>query len=134
MVFDAATVAAIRGIVLQAITEVLRPIAPQAQGVPVAPEVPRSEEQGNHVHQGGVIRDKGDYGRALKAINSMRPDSYDGKGEPVKVAHWFSHMERLFRNVECTEAEKVHIASLRLKEEASEWWESTGLADSPVLT
>ena len=49
------------------------------------------------------------------------------------MAHWFSHMERLFRNVECTETEKVHIASLQLKEDASYWWENTGLADSPDL-
>ena len=42
-------------------------------------------------------------------------------------------MERLFRNVNCTEAEKVHIASLQLKDVASEWWESTGLADHPEL-
>ena len=101
--------------------------------MPIPPVVPRVEEPNVHVPQEGVVRNRGDYGRALKAISSMRPDSYGGKGEPVRVAHWFSHMERLFRNVECTEVEKVHIASLQLKEVASEWWESTGLADHADL-
>ena len=59
----------------------------------------------------------------------MRTDSYDGTGEPVRITYWFSHMERLLRNVVCTAAEKVYIASLQLKEGASEWWESSGLSE-----
>ena len=34
----------------------------------------------------------------------------------------------------CTEAEQVHIASLHLKDGASEWWEGTGLDDHPNLS
>ena len=74
------------------------------------------------------------YGRSLKAFLAMKPDSCDGTGEPYKIVYWFSHTERLLRGVKCCEAEKVLIASLQLKEGASEWWESSGLVDLPNLT
>ena len=119
---------------MQAFADVMRPNAPQAQGVPIPPEVPRFVEPNVNVPRNEMARNRGDYGRVLKTITSLRPDNYDGKGEPVRAAHWFSHMERLFRNVDCTEAEKVQIASLQLKEEASEWWENTGLSDRADLS
>ena len=49
--------------------------------------------------------------RALKTFLSMKPDSYDGSGEPVQMAYWFSHIEQLMENISCSEAEKVRMAS-----------------------
>ena len=64
----------------------------------------------------------------------MRPDSYDGTGEPVHISYWFSHLERLLRNITCTKAEKEHIAALQLREGASEWWEISRLSEHPMLS
>jgi len=121
---DAAMVEAIRSVVAEAIAGLT------TQGNQPTPVVPTAQAaiSNDYGHAGG-----GTYNQALKAISSMRPDSYDGTGEPVKVSYWFIHIERLFRNIMCTEAEKVHIASLQLRGGASEWWENTGLANHPGL-
>ena len=74
------------------------------------------------------------FSRALKSFLAMKPDSYDGTGEPYKIAYWFTHVERLLRGIGCSETEKVQLASLQLKEGASEWWENSGLVDLPDLT
>jgi len=122
------------GLIVRQVVEVMtNQRTSQAQAAHVPQVAAHNEEQGDLPHQVHPEGNMGNYNQALKVINSMRPDSYDGTGEPVKVAYWFSHMERLFRNVACTEAEKVHIASLHLKDGASEWWESTRLAESPNL-
>ena len=131
---DGANVAEILEIVLQAIADVLRFSAPQAQGVPVPSEVPRCKERKDQVQHGGLDRYREEYGRVLKTIDSTGPDSLVREGEPGRMTHWFSHFEGLFRIMDCTEVEKVHLAYIQLKEEDKKWWESTGLADSPVLT
>ena len=133
IVFDAAAIEAIRQIVTEAIAGIATAGAPPVQAHQVPQAVVDNEESANPVPMVHNDGDGGSYSRAVKTINSMRPDSYDGTGEPVKVSYWFGQMERLFRNVVCTEAEKVHIASLQLKDGASEWWESTGLATHPEL-
>lgn len=129
--FDAATMETFRALIVQ-IIQGMNQVTP-----PVAPETvlgdPTNNVGGNQA-QATFHNISANFSRALKTFNSMRPDSYDGTDEPVKMAYWFSHMERLFRGIVCTEIEKVHIASLQLKEGASEWWESTGLADHPELS
>ena len=64
------------------------------------------------------------YERAIKALNSSKVEYYDGLGDPYKAVQWITHVERLLREVECTERHKVSAASLRLSGTAGDWWES----------
>ena len=130
VVMDATILEAIRDIIIQTI----QGIAPTA--LPTMPRAVGGDQSANtgNNHLYTPSPDNGsNFTWALKTFTSMRPDNYDGTVESVKMAYWFSHIERLLCNVVYTEAEKVHIASLQLKEGASEWWEGTGLAEHPTL-
>ena len=133
-IVDGPTVAAVLEVVLQAVADALRPSVPPAQRVPVLPEVPRSMEQEGCIQRRGLDKYREEYGRVLKTIDSTRPDDLIGEGGPGRMTHWFSHFEGLFRILDCSESEKVYLASLQLQEEDKRWWESTGLADSPGLS
>lgn len=132
-ILDATILEAIKTTVVQTMQELLRSTPLVIPGV-VHMNQDANTGMGKETFQAPIPNNGSNFSRALKTFTSMRPDSYDGTGEPVKIAYWFSHMERLFRSIKCTEAEQVHIASLQLKDGASEWWEGTGLADHPELS
>ena len=74
------------------------------------------------------------FARALKTFLSMKPDTYDGTGEPIQITFWFTNVEQLLDNITCSESEKVRIAALQLKGGASEWWKASELAKHPQLS
>ena len=131
IVFDEETMETLKNLMLQTIQSVL----PAAQNV--APEVEESGHVGNieveYPQELPPVQSM-NFSRALKTFLSMKPDSYDGTGEPVKIAYWFSHIEQLMENISCTESQKVRIAALHLKEGATEWWKSIGLSRHQKLS
>ena len=90
IVFDDATMEALRNMMLQTIQSVL----PTVQAT--VPEVEGSI-QGEPMETEDTPAipppQNASFPQALKTFLSMKPDSYDGSGEPVQMAYWFSHIE-----------------------------------------
>ena len=127
--FNDATMAAFRSMIQQMVREAMPEVAPNQENV--AETIRVGAMRTNDIQE---REDGASFTSALKTFNAMKPDTYDGSGEPASIHYWFSHIERLLRNVHCSEADKVHIAALKLREEASEWWESSKLSEHPELS
>ncbi|XP_028052466.1 uncharacterized protein LOC114256965 [Camellia sinensis] len=52
----------------------------------------------------------------------MKPPSFKGGIEPMKVEAWVLGIEKLFKVFSCTEAQKVQLATFTLEDEARRWW------------
>ena len=79
---DAATMEAIRALIVQTV-QGLNPVTP-----PIVPEVGLGDQSANTEDDRVQAANPGSgstFGRALKTFTSMKPDSYDGTGELVKM-------------------------------------------------
>ncbi|XP_028054802.1 uncharacterized protein LOC114259002 [Camellia sinensis] len=52
----------------------------------------------------------------------MKPPTFFGGIEPLKVETWLLEIEKLFEVFPCTETQKVLLATYTLKDEAWRWW------------
>ncbi|XP_028113423.1 uncharacterized protein LOC114311465 [Camellia sinensis] len=55
-------------------------------------------------------------------FNKMRPPTFLGGIEPLKVETWMLEIEKLFEVFTCSETQKVLLATYTLKEDARHWW------------
>ena len=51
-----------------------------------------------------------------------KPAKFTGKGTPDEVDAWLRECEKIFRVIECTEAQKLTFATFLLVTEAEYWW------------
>ncbi|XP_022851446.1 uncharacterized protein LOC111373178 [Olea europaea var. sylvestris] len=70
-------------------------------------------------NQGTIIRD------LLRALRRYEPPTFVGKADPLAAEEWIRGMERIFKHLSCTDAQKVLCAEFMLVDAAGHWWEST---------
>jgi hypothetical protein len=75
--------------------------------------------QGNQNQQGGNDE------RRLDRFMKQEPPKFDGGHKPDDAYKWLQEIERIFRVMEATEAQKVMMATHRLTDEADFWWGNT---------
>ncbi|KAL3645406.1 hypothetical protein CASFOL_010586 [Castilleja foliolosa] len=62
-------------------------------------------------------------GRVAEQFRQYHPPSFNGRDGPAAVEEWFRALERIFRMIECNDAQKIACASYQLVEDAGHWWE-----------
>ncbi|MQM02045.1 hypothetical protein Taro_034802 [Colocasia esculenta] len=55
----------------------------------------------------------------------MNPHTFNGTPDPDEAENWVKVMERIFRVMQCSEQEKVLLATFQLDHDARAWWEAT---------
>jgi retrotransposon gag protein len=67
-----------------------------------------------------------------KRMTDLKPEFYDGLGDPTKFEDWVSSMEKLFDMAACPDNWKVKFATYYLKGEADLWWKTVkNVRDQP---
>ncbi|KAL3640985.1 hypothetical protein CASFOL_015953 [Castilleja foliolosa] len=62
-------------------------------------------------------------GRVAEQFRQYHPPSFNGRDGPAAVEEWFRALERIFRVIECEDAQKITCATYQLVEDAGHWWE-----------
>ncbi|KAL3655497.1 hypothetical protein CASFOL_001283 [Castilleja foliolosa] len=62
-------------------------------------------------------------GRVAEQFRQYRPPNFNGRDGPAAVEEWFRSLERIFRVIECEDAQKITCATYQLIEDAGHWWE-----------
>ncbi|XP_028111377.1 uncharacterized protein LOC114309769 [Camellia sinensis] len=57
-----------------------------------------------------------------KEFEKMKPPSFKGGIDPLKVKAWVLGIEKLFKVFPCTEAQKVLLTTFTLEDKACRWW------------
>ncbi|XP_022853829.1 uncharacterized protein LOC111375262 [Olea europaea var. sylvestris] len=60
----------------------------------------------------------------VEQFHCYKPPIFDGKADPLTAEEWIRGMERIFKHLSCTDAQKVLCAEFMLVDAASHWWES----------
>jgi hypothetical protein len=60
----------------------------------------------------------------VEKFRRLGPPVYRGETRPHIVEGWIREMEKIFQMIQCTEAEKVNLATYTLQDRADEWWRS----------
>jgi len=62
--------------------------------------------------------------RMLETFLRNHPPTFKGRYDPDGAQTWLKEIERVFRVMQCTEAQKVRFGTHMLAEEADDWWVS----------
>ena len=62
----------------------------------------------------------------MEKFRRLDPPVFKGEGKPNKVEGWIREMEKIFRVIQCSEEDKVNLASYMLQDQADDWWQTTG--------
>ncbi|XP_058760911.1 uncharacterized protein LOC131634282 [Vicia villosa] len=73
---------------------------------------------------GNRNRDDDEY-RALRRFQRNNPPVFEGEHEPDKAQAWLKAIEKIFRVMNCTDAQKVQFGTHMLEKEAEDWWNNT---------
>ncbi|XP_022854046.1 uncharacterized protein LOC111375453 [Olea europaea var. sylvestris] len=60
----------------------------------------------------------------VEQFRRYKPSTFDSNSKPLVVKEWIRGLERIFRHIACTDAQKVLCAEFMLIGAASHWWES----------
>ena len=71
-------------------------------------------------HAGG-----NDRSRVLETFQRNNLPTFEGRYDPDGAQVWLKEIERIFRLMECSEAQKVHFRTHMLVKEADDWWVET---------
>ena len=66
---------------------------------------------------------------AVKEFLKLKPPTFQGGMDPIKANEWIAEIEKNFRLLRCTDAQKVEIGSYLLVGEANRWWNLKSLAE-----
>ncbi|XP_050895762.1 uncharacterized protein LOC127102434 [Lathyrus oleraceus] len=76
-------------------------------------------------NQNGRARGAPDEFRALGKFQRNSPPTFKGSHDPEGAQAWLKVIEKIFRVITCTEAQKVQFGTHMLSEEAEDWWDNT---------
>ncbi|XP_058747129.1 uncharacterized protein LOC131620127 [Vicia villosa] len=62
---------------------------------------------------------------ALGRFQRNNPPVFEGEHEPDKAQAWLKAIEKIFRVMNCTDAQKVQFGTHMLEKEAEDWWNNT---------
>ncbi|XP_058766033.1 uncharacterized protein LOC131639566 [Vicia villosa] len=63
--------------------------------------------------------------RSLATFQRENPPVFKGKHDPDGALEWLKEIERIFRVMDCTQAQKVRYGTHMLAVEADDWWQAT---------
>ncbi|XP_058758173.1 uncharacterized protein LOC131631395 [Vicia villosa] len=63
--------------------------------------------------------------RALGRFQRNNPPVFEGEHEPDKAQAWLKAIEKIFRVMNCTDAQRVQFGTHMLEKEAEDWWNNT---------
>ena len=63
--------------------------------------------------------------RALGRFQRNNPPVFEGEHEPDKAQAWLKAIEKIFRVMIYTDAQKVQFGTHMLEKEAEDWWNNT---------
>ncbi|XP_058768830.1 uncharacterized protein LOC131642620 [Vicia villosa] len=63
--------------------------------------------------------------RALGRFHRNNPPVFEDDHEPDKAQAWLKAIEKIFRVMNCTDAQKVKFGTHMLEKEAEDWWNNT---------
>ena len=63
--------------------------------------------------------------RILETFQRNNPPTFKGKHEPDEAMVWLKEVERIFRLMDCTDAQKIRFGTHMLASEADDWWVET---------
>ncbi|XP_058771654.1 uncharacterized protein LOC131645009 [Vicia villosa] len=63
--------------------------------------------------------------RSLATFQRENPPVFKGKHDPDGALEWLKEIERIFRVMDCTQAQKVRYGTHMLAVEADDWWLAT---------
>ncbi|XP_058207681.1 uncharacterized protein LOC131320822 [Rhododendron vialii] len=58
----------------------------------------------------------------IEQFQKLKPPTFDGKEDPLVAQSWTLEMEKIFEVMECSEEEKVKLATFMFTDEAYRWW------------
>ncbi|XP_028058586.1 uncharacterized protein LOC114262432 [Camellia sinensis] len=58
----------------------------------------------------------------IKQFQDLKPSIFIGDSNPLLAEAWVREIEKIFRILPYTEAQKVSFATFTLREDAQEWW------------
>jgi hypothetical protein len=67
--------------------------------------------------------------RLLETFLRNHPPTFKGRYDPDGAQQWLKEIERIFRVMQCSEAQKVRFGTHMLAEEADDWW----VGELPIL-
>ena len=75
--------------------------------------------------QGQNVPNQGqnDQSRVVKQFRSYNPPVFNGQQDPSFVEKWIRSLERIFKLLNCTDAQRVDCAEYQLEDAADHWWE-----------
>ncbi|XP_058774546.1 uncharacterized protein LOC131648833 [Vicia villosa] len=66
-----------------------------------------------------------DVSRALETFQRNHPPAFRGKHDREGAHEWLKEVERIFRVMDCSDAQKVRFGTHMLEGEADDWWVAT---------
>ncbi|XP_050889398.1 uncharacterized protein LOC127094633 [Lathyrus oleraceus] len=78
------------------------------------------------MNDGDRERDADEF-RALGKFQRNNPLTFEGAHEPDKAQEWLKDIEKIFRVMNCSDAQKVQFGTHMLEKEAEDWWRNTVL-------
>ena len=61
----------------------------------------------------------------MEKFRRLNPPIFKGDGRPTEVEGWIREMEKIFQVIQCTNEEKVSLATYMLQARADVWWQAT---------
>ena len=58
-----------------------------------------------------------------KKFKGYDPPSFSGTTDPIVAETWLREIEKVFKVMKCVEADKVRLATYKIKGIAEHWWE-----------
>ncbi|XP_077248532.1 uncharacterized protein LOC143888109 [Tasmannia lanceolata] len=59
-----------------------------------------------------------------RQFRDYRPSEFTGVGDPLVADHWILEVEGIFEVMECSDIQKIRLATFLLKDQAGVWWRS----------
>ena len=66
-----------------------------------------------------------DGSRMLETFQRNHPPTFKGRHDPDGAQVWLKEVERIFRVMDCSDAQKVRFGTHMLAAEADDWWVET---------
>ncbi|XP_061358359.1 uncharacterized protein LOC133302570 [Gastrolobium bilobum] len=66
--------------------------------------------------------------RRLNAFRKHKPPSFDWSLDPIAAARWLQALEKIFRDMQCSDPQKLMFSTNMLEGDAHEWWMNTSQA------
>ena len=64
----------------------------------------------------------------LEKFQKQKPEAFHGGQTALDAENWISHLEKIFEVLDCTESQRVLMATYKLEGDANRWWQAAKVA------